>query len=328
MDHEVVIGNLRLANPFFLGPMAHYTNRPARALARRFGAALVYTEMIAAQHFVRCGPRYRTIADFGPDERPIAVQMAPATPQHAAQAARLFADLGFDLIDINMGCPAPKICRRGRGGALMCDPPRAVEVVESVVQATALPVTVKLRSGWSPDDGPLAMDLAPLLERAGACAICLHPRYVKQSYSGRANWLHIAEMAAVCRIPVIGSGDLATASDAMRMLRETRCAAVAFARGALGNPWVFAEAVALWEGRPPPPPPVPDEVRAVVREHCRLSVQLVGWPHEYHVMRRTLPDYLRLLPERRAMMRDLSATRTRDDWEAWKRTWGFDSAEP
>ena len=320
---RVDIGRLRLANPFFLGPMAHYTNRAVRIMARRFGAALVYTEMIAARHFLFAGPRYRVIADFGPEERPIGVQMAPATTQHAAEAARVFDERGFDLIDINMACPAPKIVKRGRGGALLRDADRAVAIVEAVVANTSRPVTVKMRLGVSPEHGPVALDLAPRLERAGAAAIALHPRYVTQLYKGRANWSCIADLVQVCGVPVIGTGDITTAVEAVNMLRETRCAAVALARGALGNPWIFPEAIARAEGSAPPPPPAPDEVWSVVREHCRLSTETGSVPDEYHVMRRTLPHYLRGLPTKKEMLRDLGATRTLDDWSAWKRKWGF-----
>jgi len=322
--HEVRIGNVRLAHPFLLAPMAHYTNRPARIMARRYGAALVYTEMIAARHFVSCGPRYRVIADFGPDERPIAVQMAPASPRFAAEAARMFDERGFDIIDINMACPAPKIVKRGRGASLLRDPDRAVAVVESVVANTSRPVTVKLRSGWSAEDGFVAAELGPRLVQAGARAIMLHPRFSRQLYKGRANWLHIAELVEACGdVPVIGSGDLNSALDGVNMLKETGCAAVAFARGALGNPWIFRGAVGRLAGTAAPVSS-DQEVFAVVREHCRLSEAIGSWPDEYHVMRRTLPHYFRGIRGKKDMLRSLGATRTLADWKAWKREWGFD----
>jgi len=321
--HQVKIGSLRLANPFFMAPMAGYTNRAVRVMARRFGAALVHTEMIAAQQFVRGGPRYRLIGEFGPEERPIAAQMAPAQPEHAAQVARAFDECGFDLIDINMACPVPKIVKRGRGGALLRDPERATAIVESVVANTSRPVTVKMRCGWCPEEGPIALDLAPRLAAAGAAGITLHPRYVTQLYRGRANWLYISELAHALDVPVIGSGDLHTAVDALNMMAETRCAAVAFARGALGNPWVFREALARLEGRAPLPPPGREEIEVAIREHCRLAVELGSWPAEHHVMRRLMPRYLRGLAGKKDLLRDLALVRTQEQWIAWKQTHGF-----
>ena len=326
MDHSIQIGHVRIEHPFLLAPMAHYTNRPARVMARRFGASMVYTEMIAAQHFVRCGPRYRVIADFGEDERPIAAQMAPATVEYAVRATELFNERGFDLIEINMACPAPKIVKRGRGGALLRDPDRAVAILESVVANTSRPVTAKLRCGWDTESGPCATDLAVRLVDAGASAISLHPRYVKQLYKGPSNWLFLTELVEAVDVPVIGSGDLKTASDALNMLAETRCAAVAFARGAVGNPWIFRQALAKLDGREPPPAPSAEEAFAVICEHCRLSAEIAVWPDEYHILRRTLPRYLKGIEGRAGMLRDLNTTRTQDDWNAWKRKWGFEQA--
>ena len=324
VDLQFHIGDVCLEHPFLLGPMAHYTNRPTRIISRRLGAALVCTEMIAAQHFVRCGPKYRIVADFGPEEHPIAAQVAPAAPEYAAEATRLLDARGFDIIDINMCCPARKIVKRGRGAALLNDPDRAVAVTEAVLANTSRPVTVKMRIGWSEETGPQAINLAQRLESLGVAAFCLHPRFAKQLYKGRANWLWIGELAQTCRVPVIGSGDLMTALDAVNMLRETRCAAVALARGALGNPWIFAQAVACLRNGTPLRPPSEEELRGVVREHCRLSSDIMGWPNGYHVMRRTMPRYLRAMPAKRRMLRELGATRTREDWDAWQREWGFD----
>lgn len=318
------IGRVEVAGPLWLAPMAHYTNRPTRIMARRFGADLVFTEMIAAPHFIRLhtGQRYRKIADFGDEERPIAGQMAPLEPEDAAEAARVFDDMGFDIIDINMACPARKIVRRGRGGGLLRDPDRAVRVAESVVRSASRPVTVKIRGGWAPEEGFASLDLARRLVDAGVAAVCLHARSVQQLYRGPANWLHIGELVEALPVPVIGSGDLISAEAAVRMLRETRCAAVTFARGAVGNPWIFRDTRALLDGRPLPPPPTREEALAVIREHCRLSADLVPFPKEYHILRRILPRYGRRIPgPSHQMMRELGETRTEADWRAWKEKW-------
>ena len=322
----VRIRGLEIAGPLWLAPMAHYTNRATRIMARRFGAHFVYTEMIAAPHFIQLqrGRRFRRIADFGEEERPIGAQMAPLGPDDAAEAARLFEDMGFDLIEINMACPAPKIARRGRGGALLRDPDLAVRVTESAVGATSRPVTVKMRSGLLAEDGFTSLELARRMADAGVAAVCLHPRSVKQLYKGRANWLLITEMVEALPVPVIGSGDLASGEAAVNMLRETRCAAVTLARGAVGNPWIFRDAQALLDGRPAPPHPSREEVLAAIREHCRLSAELGRFPGEYHTMRRILPKYAKKLRgHSRPMMQELADTRAERDWHAWKDKWGF-----
>ena len=320
----VRIGDLEVAGPFWLAPMAHYTNSAARIMARRFGASLVCTEMIAAPHFVNSGRQYKDIATYEQEERPIGAQMAPLDPEDAFEAARIFGDMGFDLIEINMACPAPKIVRRGRGGGLLRDHDRAVRIAEGVVSGTSLPVTVKVRSGWDAADGLTTLELAPRLIEVGVSAIVLHARYVTQLYKGPANWLHIGEMVEACPAPVIGSGDLRDAEAAVRMLRETRCAAVSLARGAVGNPWIFREAAARLAGETAPSHPTPEEALDAIREHCRLSAEFGSWPVEYHTMRRTLPKYARRIPGKgKLMMRELADTRTRDDWEAWKEQWGF-----
>ena len=318
-------GGVEVGGPFWLAPMANYTNSPARIMARRLGASLVYTEMLAAPHLLKARRQYRDLTGFQAEERPIAAQMAPLEPDDAAKAARVFDEMGFDLIEINMACPAPKIIRRKRGGALMRDPERAVAIARAVAAATARPTLVKMRSGWSPEEGFVAAELAPRMVEAGAQAVVVHARYVTQLYRGRANWLELASVVEACPAPVIGSGDLATANDGLRMMRETGCAAVTFARGAIGNPWVFREAAALAEGLPPPPPPSVEEVLAVIRDHCRLSVELVSWRNDYHTLRRTLPKYAkRLRGAGKEMMASLALTRTQTDWAAWKRQWGFD----
>ena len=320
----VRIGDLEVANPVWMAPMAHYTNSAARTIAKRFGAGLVYTEMIAAPHFVHSGRQYADVATYEEEERPIGAQMAPLSPADAGEAARIFTDMGFDMIEINMACPAPKIVKRGRGGGLLRDHRLACDIAAAVAERTDRPVTVKVRSGWDAEDGFTSIDLGPALVEAGADAIVLHARYVKQLYKGPSNWLHIADMVDACPAPVIGSGDLSDGAAAVRMLRETRCAAVTLARGAVGNPWAFPEALARLSGDPPPEPPTRDEVLAVMAEHCRLSAERGSWPREYHTLRRTLPKYARKMPgPSKPLSRELGDTRTREEWVAFKEKWGL-----
>lgn len=319
------LGGLEIPNPVWFAPMAHYSNSPARIMARRFGAGFVYTEMIAAPHFVNSRRQYADVATYAEEERPVGAQMAPLSPPDAAEAARIFTDMGFDLVEINMACPAPKIVKRGRGGGLLKDHSLAADIVAAVKAATRLPVTAKVRLGWDAADGFTSLELGPRLAQAGADAVVLHARYVTQLYKGPAEWRHIAGMVQACPVPVVGSGDLKNAEAAAGMLRETGCAAVTVARGAIGNPWVFRDALALLSGQPAPPPPSREEALEAIAEHCRLSAMLGHWPTEYHVLRRTLPKYAKRLKggEGKRMTLDLADTRTKDDWEAFKKRWGF-----
>lgn len=320
------MGGLEIPNPVWLAPMAHYTNSPARIMARRFGAGFVYTEMIAAPHFVNSRRQYADVATYEEEERPVGAQMAPLSPTDAAEAARIFADMGFDLVEVNMACPAPKIVKRGRGGGLLKDHSLAADVVAAAKENSTLPVTAKVRLGWDASEGFTSLELGPRLAKAGADAVVLHARYVTQLYKGPAEWGRIAEMVRACPVPVVGSGDLKSAEAAVRMLHETGCAAVTMARWAIGNPWVFRDALAMLSGQPAPPLPTREDILAVISEHCRLSARRGHWPTEYHVLRRTLPKYAKRLSggEGKKMTLDLADTRTEQDWLAFKARWGMD----
>lgn len=291
----MVIGDTTLETPFVLAPLAGYTDSPMRRLARRFGAAMVWTEMVSAEGAVRESDKTFELLAFDPAERPIAFQIFGARPESMADAARRVARLGPDVIDLNAGCPAKKVVRGGSGAALMTDLGLLSEIASAVVAATDLPVTAKIRSGW--DEGSInAAEAARSLEDAGVRAISVHPRTRRQGFKGSADWSIIGDVKRAVGIPVIGSGDVTTPEDALAMLEGTSCDGVMIGRAAVGNPWIFSRARELAEtGCPSPPPALGDRIRLAV-EHLDLMVAAEGERRGVLEMRKHLVAYLRGFP--------------------------------
>lgn len=256
--------------PLFLAPMAGVSESPFRRLCRRFGADVVVTEFLSAEGIRRENPATVAKLRFGPDERTIGVQIFGADPAAMAEAAALVTDVFQpEFIDINFGCPVKKVVRRNGGSGCLKDLGLVQDVIRSVVRATSLPVTCKIRSGWSEEmRDPVTIGLR--CQDAGARAIALHPRTRTQMYTGSARWDEIAALSAALDIPVIGNGDIKTADDAYRMWRQTGCAGVMIARGSFGQPWIFTQARALLEGREAAPPPTVAERFAIALDHARM----------------------------------------------------------
>ena len=268
---SVHIGNLAIAGPVVLAPMAGVTDQPFRLLCREMGASLVFTEMVSADGLVRGNPGTERLVYFEEAERPIGVQLFGSDAEVMARGAEQVADRGFDLIDLNFGCPVKKVVKRNAGSSLMRDPEHLAEITEAVVRAVELPVTVKIRSGWSAGEIN-AVQVARMAQEAGAKAISVHPRTQKMGFSGRANWETIAQVKAALSIPVIGSGDVRTPEDARRMLEDTGCDLVMIGRGALGNPWIFRRTDRfLRTGEHVPEPNLRARMAVCVR-HLRMKV--------------------------------------------------------
>ncbi len=268
------------ANNVVLGPMAGVTEAPFRALCKRMGAGLTFTEMISARglHHTPDSPASRALLTFAPEEIPCAVQIFGAEPGiMAAQAARITARHAekVALVDINMGCPVSKVVAKGEGSALMRDPRLAVRIVTEVMDAVDVPVTVKFRSGWDADDVN-AVEFARAMEAAGASAMSIHGRTRAQLYGGVADWEVIAQVKAAVSVPVIGSGDVFRADDVVEMIERTGVDAVMVARGARGNPWIFREARALIDTGERVAPPSAHERIAMAREHAAALVEFGG----------------------------------------------------
>ncbi len=242
---------LRLSSPFILSPMAGLTDSAFRRLVKRLGGCgLVVTEMVSSEGIVRGLGRTLEHAVFTEEERPVAVQLFGGDPGRMARAAQQVERLGADVVDVNMGCPVPKVAKGMAGCSLMRDPERAAAIVSAMAGAVSIPVTVKIRSGWNEREVN-APELARLLEEAGAAAIAVHGRTGAQSYSGQADWDLIARVARAVSIPVYGNGDCIEPGDMVRRMKESRVAGVLVGRGALRNPWIFAQAAALAVGQPP-----------------------------------------------------------------------------
>lgn len=235
------LGKYELVKPVFLAPMAGVTDKAFREIVRSVGGNYVWTEMISDKALGYQNLRTLNMLDLGGEPSPRIVQLFGAEPDSMARAARLVEDLGADIIDINMGCPTPKIVKNGEGSALLRDLNRAQAIAEEVVKAVSLPVTVKMRLGWD-DSNHVYLDLAQRLESVGVSALTLHARTREQFYAGKANWDRIKRLKENIKLPVIGNGDVCQPEDALKMLHETQCDGIMIGRGALGNPWLIPRA--------------------------------------------------------------------------------------
>lgn len=245
MKKDCNIGNVRLANPFLLAPLAGVTDAPFRRICGEMGAGLVYSEMVSAKGLWYKDKNTDRLLEILDGEAPVAYQIFGHEPEIMAEAVHMLNERNHVLLDINMGCPVPKIVRNGEGSALMRDPDLAQRVVEAAVSASTKPVTVKIRAGWN-DAEKNAVEVARAIEAGGASAVAVHGRTREQFYSGNADWNIIAAVKDAVRIPVIGNGDVSDVTAAYRMMQETDCDFVMIGRGALGNPWIFESLARAW----------------------------------------------------------------------------------
>src|SRR5215212_7901818 len=264
---------LDVAMPLYLAPMAGVSESPFRRLCRRFGADVVVTEFLSAEGIRRENEATISKLRFGPDERPIGVQIFGADPTSMGEAAAFVTDVfAPEFIDINFGCPVKKVVKRNGGSGCLKDLDLVQTVIRSVAKSTSLPVTCKIRSGWN-EEMRDPVSIALRCQDAGVRAIALHPRTRTQMYSGRARWEEIAAVVQALEIPVLGNGDIKTAEDAVRLQRETGCAAVMIARGSFGQPWIFDQTRALMEGKPKPEAPSVERKFEIALDHARMAAE-------------------------------------------------------
>jgi tRNA-dihydrouridine synthase B len=288
------IGSLKLKNSLIMAPLAGITNLPFRLMVKKSGAGLVTTEMVSAMGLAVSKKKTFNYLRTDPEERPLAVQIFGSDPEVMARAAEIVVDAGADILDINMGCPAKKVLKTGSGGALLRSPEKTRQIVSAVRRAISVPLTVKIRAGWTADE-PVAVETARLIEDCGADAVTIHPRFVKQGFTGNADWNIIAEVKQHVKIPVIGNGDVFKPSLALDMKTKTGCDGVMIGRGAIGNPWLFRQILELEKGLAPREPDL-SERRAMIIEHFSHLSFAIGENRAAKMMRGLLLWYTKGLP--------------------------------
>ena len=270
---SIKIGKLELVSPWLLAPLAGFTDAVMRTLCEEQGAALTYTEMVSAKGLYYGGSKTNDLTYIPEGAGPTAIQIFGSEPDIMAYAARELDSLQNKVLDINMGCPVPKVVRNGDGSALMRDPELVYGIVKAVSSATEKPVTVKIRKGF---DRPNAVEVALAAQEGGASAVCVHGRTREQYYSGVADRSIVKDVKDALRIPVIASGDVTDAESGMSMLAETGCDMVMIGRGALGNPWIFKELDAAYKGLDIPPHPSEEDRVAMMLRHLEMLCGLKG----------------------------------------------------
>jgi len=302
----MLIGTLQLYSNLFLAPMAGYTDLAFRLMAKRHGAGMVFTEMISAKGLLHANRITSRALISVPEEKPLSAQLFGADPDSMAQAADMVADQGVAAVDINMGCPVRKVIKTGAGAALMQDLRRAEKMFAAIRKTVSLPVTVKMRSGW--DSLSInCREMARIAEDCGINAVIVHPRTARQLFTGSADWNLIREVKQCVSIPVIGSGDVSTCEDALRMEAETGCDGVMIGRAALGNPWIFQQVMDSRAGSLFLPEP-PAAVRLnIVLAHLDLVEELYGGKMGLNRFKAQMIHYLKGIPNIKALRRDICA---------------------
>jgi len=306
----MTIGNVKLANNVFLAPLAGISDRSFRQICREQGCGLTYSEMVSGKSIQY--NNFKHLLDMSETERPWAVQLFGREPDILAEAARRLDDLcsgGVDIIDINMGCPAPKIVKNGEGSALMKEPLLVGEIVKAVVNATDKPVTVKIRKGFSAST-PNAPEIAKIAQESGASAVTVHGRTREQFYSGQADWNIIAAVKQAVSIPVIGNGDVVSPESAKEMFQITKCDGIMIARGAFGNPWIFAQIIDALEGKSQWTPPDWTQKIELALKHGRMAIAHKGEHTGIMEMRKHLAWYIKGMPSATKMRLQINKATT------------------
>ena len=295
LEGLMYIGNVKTDNNIFLAPMAGITDIAFRLICKEFGCGLVYTEMVSAKGIYYKSENTVALAEIDEKERPVTVQIFGSDAEIMAYAAIQLEKGGADIIDINMGCPTPKIVNNGDGCALMKNPKLAGKIIDAVVKAVKIPVTVKIRKGWD-EKSINAQEIAYIAQENGAKALALHGRTREQFYSGKADWNIIRKVKEDLSIPVIGNGDVYSPQDAKNMMEETGCDALLIGRGAQGNPWIFQRTLEYLKNKTIlPEPPMEERVNMII-EHMDRLIKLKGEYVGIKEMRKHIVWYLKGLP--------------------------------
>ena len=278
---ELQIGNVKLENDLILGPMAGVTDLPFRLLCKEQGAGLLCMEMVSAKGIMYNNKNTKFLLTIDERERPVSLQLFGSDPDIISEQVKRIEELPFDILDINMGCPVPKIVNNGDGSALMKNPLLAGEIIEKTARAIQKPVTVKIRKGFD-EEHINAVEMAHIAQESGAAAIAVHGRTREQYYSGKADWEIIRKVKEAVKIPVIGNGDVWTPQDAIDMRKQTGCDGVMIGRGAQGNPWIFKQILHYEQTGELLEKPSPQEVTEMILRHAKMQMEFKG---EYTGMR-------------------------------------------
>jgi len=292
---QLKIGNVILENNVILAPMAGVTDLPFRLLCKEQGAGLICMEMISAKAIYFNNKNTMELMEIHPGECPVSLQLFGSEPDIIAEMAKRIEERPFSILDINMGCPVPKVAGNGEGSALMRNPKLVAEIVEKTVKAISKPVTVKIRKGFSEQEVN-AVEIAHIAEESGAAAVAVHGRTREQYYSGKADWDIIRQVKERVRIPVIGNGDIVDGASALAMLKQTGCDGLMIGRGAQGNPWIFREILHYLDTGELSAPVSKEEKARVIRRHLALQMQYKGEYTGIREMRKHLAWYSAGMP--------------------------------
>lgn len=309
------IGNVEIKNNVVLAPMAGISNSAYRTIIKEMGAGLIVAEMVSDKAIMYGSKKTQDMLYMTDFERPISQQIFGSDKESFVYSAKyIYENMKPDIIDINMGCPVPKVAISAQAGsALLKNPDKVYEIVKSVVESVPIPVTVKIRSGWD-ENSINAIEIAKIVEKAGASAITVHPRTRKQGYSGKADWNIIREVKKNVSITVIGNGDILSAFDAKRMLDETGCDAVMIGRGVLGNPWLIKECVEYLENGTMPKEVTLEEKINMIKKHLNLLIKTKPYKVAMLEIRSHAAWYLKGLPNAKELKEKIFKTKTEDEF--------------
>ena len=312
---KLKIGNVVLENPYILAPMAGVTDLPFRLLCREQGAGLLCMEMVSAKAIQYNNKNTKALLEIHPEEPPVSLQLFGSDPKVISEIAKQIEELPFAILDINMGCPVPKIVRNGEGSALMKNPKLVYEIVSKTAKAIQKPVTVKIRKGF--DDSCInAVEIAKIIEDAGAAAVAVHGRTREQYYSGKADWDIIRQVKEAVKIPVIGNGDVTSGESAIAMQEQTGCDGVMIGRGAQGNPWIFSNLLEYERTGKMPERPDKEELKKMILRHAKLQLEYKGEYLGIREMRKHVSWYTTGLPNSAKLRGEINAVESYQELES------------